>query len=342
MGGTRRTLWSWLQGNTPQHLAQAPDAESHAVQRLPERTRQWRLGDDVALPKRETESYSSLESFIYGPYLWVLRYLARLRAGALLALSDEGRLKGNLAHRLFEHYFIEHPDIPTLDVHAIAPWCTQQLPNLLNTEGASLWLPGKAAERERFITDATAALQRLVEHLQSADVVSVAMETQAQGRFVGGDLTGSLDLLARCRNGQEAVIDIKWGGLNYRREALQKSHYLQLALYAKLREAQTHRLPAVGYYVINRCALLMLDTDRFPQAESIRPDNGETLLEFWRRFELSWKQRRGQLDRGQIEVAVSGTDPDDGPDWDAHCLPLFEKFESFSEFEALVGWEQDA
>ena len=203
-------------------------------------------------------------------------------------------------------------------------------------------MPGRAAEREHFISDAVTALASLVEHLQSAQVVSVVMESHAEGLFVGGALAGYLDLLAIKADGSEAVVDIKWGGSRYRRESITESRYLQLAIYAELRRLAKKSFPKVGYFVIATQELLMLDTDYFPNAESVEPDNAENIAEFWHRFEKSWKQRRQQLNDGLIEVNVSGTEVNDALLLGEDGLESAEVFESFSEFGVLVGWEADA
>ena len=83
-------------------------------------------------------------------------------------------------------------------------------------------------------------------------------------------------------------------------------------------------------------------TNYFPNAVIVTPENGESLQEFWARFEQSWKQRRAQLDQGEIEVNVAGTSIVEDLLFDEKGLRSEETYESFSEFGALVGWEADA
>ena len=71
---------------------------------LPSYNRWWRIKDPSLLGPRETESYSSLNSFIQSPYQWVLRYRAKLRPGKLVEMAAGNQLKGSLIHRLIEDF----------------------------------------------------------------------------------------------------------------------------------------------------------------------------------------------------------------------------------------------
>jgi RecB family exonuclease len=189
---------------------------------------------------------------------------------------------------------------------------------------------------------AVRALTRLIEHLQSANVVSVEMERYIDGQFAGGAMNGSIDLLATKANGQDAVIDIKWGGLSYRRDSLQESKYLQLGLYAQLAHHAQKRWPALGYYIIRDSRLLMLNDDFFPDASVIQPDNDESHLEFWQRVVATWEWRRQQIERGLIEVPISDTEPDDDSTPGEQGLEMPEIFDRFDDYGVLTGWSDDA
>ena len=334
-------LLSLMQGLQTIDLPAMPKPASLQPLLLPSRQRLWQLPEGTLLPKRETESFSSLESFLFGPYMWVLRYQAKLKAGALLSVTDNNQLKGSLAHQLYEDYFNAHTDIANIKTGSVAHWAELALDVLISHTGAVLLMPGRAAEREHFIKDTVMGLISLVEHLQSANVVSVVMESHAEGSFVGGALAGSLDLLATKEDGSASVLDIKWGGVKYRRESLVESQYLQLAIYAKLRHSATGSYPKVGYFVIASQELLMLDADYFPKARIIEPKNGENIAQFLQRFEKSWQQRRQQLDQGIIEVNVSGTSAIDPVLLDEDGLANVKNFDRFSEFESLVGWGEE-
>lgn len=331
-----------IQGRSDRLLDPFASYQRTELARLPVKSRVWQLEDSVEIPKRDVESFSSLESYIYGPYMWVLRYPAKIREGKILSVSDQNMLKGVLAHKAFEDYFMMFPDITIATAERAKVWVTQHLRNLLPIQGAVLLKPGRAPERERFILNVSNAIAALVSHLKSAGVANVEMEGQFDGRYVGGDLGGRVDLVARKADGSVAIVDIKWGGAAYRQAALEDSKYLQLAIYSSLFKQSCKITPAVGYFIIDKSQMLVLDNDFFPTATIVKPKNGETLQEFWVRFEYSWSERRAQLDRGMIEVNCSGTEPMDEFLLGEKALPNETTYESFSEFGAVVGWEEGA
>jgi RecB family exonuclease len=313
-----------------------------APRALPEQTRWWRLPDHVPLPPRAEESFSSLEKFLYGPHRWVLDYAAKIRPGALEALDDGTLLRGNLTHALFERYFQAHPDIPALDEATAQHWARADAATLIEQQGAVLLAPGRQAEKEQFITTVARALGELVRQLKLAHVTNVRMESRFEGRFNGGAIAGFVDLIATKATGETAVLDLKWGGFNYRRDMLVESSYLQLAVYAQLVHQNEQRWPALGYFIVRDSRLLVLDSDFFPEATVEQPANGENALQFWQRVEASWQWRREQLDRGLIEVSVGDTEPDGTSNPGDLALVLPDTFDSFDDYRALTGWRSDA
>jgi ATP-dependent helicase/nuclease subunit B len=310
---------------------------------LPGKQRWWQLPAATDIAKRQWESFSSLDSLIYSPYQWLLRYAARIRPGSLTSLSEGSMLKGNLAHRLIEHYFMAHTDIAAIQLTAVSDWVDSNVHTLLQTEGATLLEPGNQAECERFISQLKDALLTLVDHLQQAAVVTVETEIHQTGNFVGGELSGYIDLLVTRTDSTEAVIDIKWGGRDYRRKSLQESNYLQLATYAHFRYSDAGKsLPALSYFIIMDAWMLNLNHDYFPSAESVAPVNEEGWGEFWQRFETSWRWRREQLDKGLVEVTVTGTELTEDSTPDEAGLEMPDASDSFNDYAVLTGWEPGA
>lgn len=327
------------------NTAQALGIQEHALEAiaLPEKHRWWQLSSDVALPRREFESYSSLDAFINSPYQWLLNYAARFRTGTLASIQDGSLLKGNIAHRLFEQFFIEHPQINDIQTGHPAAWIDDNATLLIQAESALLLEPGRQAECEQVVIQLQQSLSELVMQLKLAQVSSVSMEMGQEGNFSGGKLTGSIDLLAHREDGTEAVVDIKWGGLNYRRDALRSGNYLQLATYAKLREGNNgQKSPHLSYFIVTDAHMLNLNHDFFPTAENIVPDSGENSKEFWMRTENSWKWRRAQFDQGQIEVTIEGSEPGDNSQPGDLGLVIPDASDTFNDFRVLTGWERNA
>jgi len=321
-----------------------PAVELLDVHRLPGPVRWWQLDSAEHLGARESESYTSLEKFMYGPYQWVLRYKADFRAGALAEITDGARLKGTLVHQLFENFFGAHPDIAELDIanlndNAPSAWVREHLPKLLETDGAVLLEPGRQTEKEDFIEISRRALVELIRHLQLAQVVEIAMEVAHEGRFTGGSLTGIIDLYATNAEGKTALIDIKWGGYKYRRESLEQSAYLQLATYAYLCRKKTKRWPALAYFIITEARMMELDGDYFPTADHVVPKNEEEVGDFWHRAEATWAWRRAQLDTGLIEVPVADTEATERSAPEQAGLPIPDTYDQYNDFAALTGWD---
>jgi hypothetical protein len=254
-------------------------------------------------------------------------------------VNDGNLLKGSLAHRTYEEFLNAHPSIASINPRDIASWVDEHIGTLLQQEGALLLEPGRQAECERFITQVQGSLTTLVEHLQAAGVVSVQMELWQEGLFVGGKLNGSIDVLATRADGQEAVVDIKWGGKKYRREALLGNSYLQLATYAQLRTNNGATWsPALSYFIVQDGHMLSLDHEFFPNAEIHKPAGEENTAQFWQRFEQSWRWRKSQFDKGAVEITVADTEPTGDSIPDEDCLAIPEASDMFNDYAVLTGW----
>jgi len=303
------------------------------------KVRWWQLQESTTLPQRDAESFSSLDKYIHSPYQWLLHYAAGVRPGSLASVNDGNQLKGSLTHRLYEDFFNANPKITTINKDDIASWVDKHIGTLLQQEGALLLEPGRQAECERFITQVQESLTTLVEHFQQAAVVTVQMELEQDGLFTGGKLTGSIDVLATRADGEEAVVDIKWGGKKYRRDALLKNSYLQLAVYSQLRRNnQATVSPALSYFIVEDAHMLSLDHEFFPNAEALQPKGEENTAQYWQRFENSWHWRKAQFDKGLIEVTVTDTEPDEASTPPEGCLEIPEASDKFDNYSVLTGW----
>jgi RecB family exonuclease len=317
-----------------------PETQTIPQKDLPRKVRWWQLPGGVAFTPREQESFSSLDKFLYGPYQWVLNYQARVRPGALFEIDDGPRLKGTLAHELFERFFEAHAAISSIKLSEADNWARSAIDSLIEEKGAVLLMPGRQSEKEDFIAIVIRALRELIDHLQSAEVVKVQMEEDLAGKFIGGGVRGTVDLIATNARGECAIVDIKWGGFDYRRTTLVESRYLQLAIYAQLAHPVLKQWPALGYFIIRDARMLVLDNPFFPDAVIERPENGESLLEFWQRAENTWKWRRKQIESGLIEVTVTGTEPDENSSPGDAGLPMPETFDAFDDYTVLTGWDE--
>ena len=307
---------------------------------LPAPQRWWELSRPELLgPRDKPESYSSLEKFIYSPYQWVLNYKAGLYS-ARIERIDPVTQRGNLLHHLVERLFAGGCDWRVADQGAVQAWGRDACEQLLREEGANWLLPGRIKERQDLIQIAGMTVWQLVRALRAAKVCTAVTEQEVSGSFAGGELTGFIDLLVTNEHGTEAVIDLKWGGASYRKDLLKKNQALQLALYAYLRQKQG-RWPAQAFFILQEGRLLAQDQRYFPTAEICAPaDPDAGAQSLWVDFEKTWRWRREQLDKGWIEVTVTGTAADEKSV--SPGLIIEECNDRFNDFDALTGWPEGA
>ena len=300
--------------------------------------RWWQLPNDIELPRRPVESYSSLSKLFDWPHGYVLRYAANLRPGRAQDIADGNRLYGNLAHRLFERYFNENLLWALLDAEGRRAWFANELPALIETEAALLLEPGRGVEKQRVSTTLERALVSLIDHLKSANVVSVQPELHAEAPFKSIRIGGDIDLLLTDPRGREIVLDIKWGAEKFRGDQLRANRHVQLAAYAYLR--RTKRFPYQAFFIIESGHILAQDASVFPDATVYAPDSGESVEELWKRVGASYDWRWKQLARGRIEANVAFTQPTDESNPPATALDASDDPDRFDDFVNLTGWAE--
>ena len=307
------------------------------VRPLPAPRRWWQLPDDVEIPRRAVESYSSLSKLFDWPHGYVLRYAANLKPGRVADLSDGNRLYGNLAHRLLERYFSENVLWALLDAAGRRAWFAKELPPLMEAEAAVLLEPGRGVEKQRVTTTLERALVALIDHLRSAEIVAVQPELHAQAPFKSIAIGGDIDLLLTDRRGRDVVLDVKWGSEKFRADQLRANRHVQLATYAYLRRAK-HRLPCQAYFIIETGHVLAQDASVFPDAVICAPQDGESVDELWKRIGASYDWRWRQLAKRRIEVNVALTQATDESVAPPAALDAADDPDRFDDFVNLTGW----
>lgn len=309
---------------------------------LPPIKRWWVLDNGKLLSKREKESYSSLDNFFYSPYQWVFKYKAKLFPGALHEISDGNLLKGSLVHKLYENFFNLHPNVfkDGMAKEDIDLWLDSSITSLISQEGAVLLRPGRMIEKERFITTAKNSLHQLISQCRAARIQQIVMEEPQESIFFGGKLSGYIDAKVINDQGEEAVIDIKWGGDKYRQTSLKENKHLQLVTYAYLRQ-QTNparKWTPTAFFIIESGNLLAQNNFYFPNAYAVAPDIEDNSAQIWQKMKTTYDWRRSQLDQGLIEMTVSGTEPDDDSIPPEDGLDIPDTSDSFSDYGNLCGW----
>lgn len=324
--------------------------EPLAPKPLPAARRWWTLPADCRLVPRAAESYTSLQKLIDYPHEWVLKYAAKLEPGRAANLVSAALLRGNLAHRLFEMFFTAHADWAATDAAALEGWLGATLPRLVEREGALLTEPGMGVTRERVMATLENALQQLLRHFERARIVRVAAEQWHEAplavRLPGGTrdvtLRGAIDLALTDARGRQIVLDVKWGGEEWRGRELARNRHLQLATYAYLRkqETATRGWPEQAYFIVETGNVLAQDTSVFPDAVPFPPEaGGDGVGELWSRIGASIDWRWSQLAGGAIEVNAAGTQPDARSTPPGETLGPADGPDRFDDFERLTGWE---
>lgn len=322
---------------------------------LPPLRRWWKLSSGVRLAPRDRESYSSLDKFIYSPYAWVLRYKARLEAGQLagLRLQSDSNLKGTLLHRLLD-LLLAAPaaeiDWRSATQPALDQWLEGRWQPLLEQEGATLLLPGKVADAAALLASGKMALWELIQQMRAAKVINARSNISLTAApFHNSQLEGIVDLLVENREGRQAVLDLKFGGLRIREKELRENRALQLAVYGCLLNQQHKAWPAAGFYILTLRRLIAQDDSYFSRARVISPESPPGgLKRCWSDFQKIWRWRRQQLEVGWIEITADGTDPADGPPDAPESVPPLPHWQAtedhakYNEYDALTGWRADA
>lgn len=305
---------------------------------LPAPKRWWQLPDDMTVPLRARESFSSLEQLLFNPYQWLLRYPAALQPSHLLSPGNDFLLFGNLAHELAERCFRHDPALAMSDDDFVL-WFAMAFETLIDEEGALLRAPGRGADLARLRARLLRALQGLRQHLREAGATRILPEHALAGHFEGGELAGFADILLEGASGQLAIIDMKWSGAKKYPEKLRKNRHLQLAVYAELVRQQTGRVPSVAYYLLDNARLLAPDDRSFPHAECIASDNDENTAQLWQRFLVSWRWRCAQIKAGRFELVFDGLEATDDSIPPDEAISPETLNPGYNDYRALAGWK---
>ena len=305
---------------------------------LPARKRWWNLPPGVAIPPRNPESYSSLESYLFNPSIWVLRYPAKLAPSSILDVCEGILLYGTLSHHLIERWLTQSGSLTQTD-DAFEAWFGPAFDELVSEEGAVLLMPGRQEELASFRRKLLYSMRQLRIQLRAADITIALSEEKLDGQFVGGNISGFSDLLLTRKDGQQAILDLKWGSKSYAAK-LAKNRHLQLAIYGELVRQRTGNWPRLAYFSLSTGELLATDDYFFPKAKLIRKEKQvaeEGSAHLWQRFLKTWAWRRTQIDQGQIEVVLQEYE-DDLPTEDALAIEVLNI--NYNDYAALAGWEE--
>lgn len=255
--------------------------------------------------QREAETLSSLETLFYYPYQWVLRHQIKLRKSAILSVVPDNTLMGNLAHRFFQRLLNQKRE--KWDQAAVYQWIEGESRRLLGQEGAGLLLYGREPERLAFINKVKYAAWSLVNLVQQNNWQVRGTEQELQGKFLGIPVKGRADLVLE-KEGELAVIDLKWRGSSRRERQIRNEEDLQLVLYSRLLTEDTH-WAHTAYFVIEDGKMISRNELAFRDITAVQPDAdhrevNERILE---KMEATYHWRMEQIQAGKIEIRCEQT-----------------------------------
>lgn len=292
------------------------------------------------LAASEYETPTTLDNLFYYPHRWFFRQKLRWFRSSLLSVTSDTTLLGNLAHRFFEILLVRD-DLNSLDRRAVQEWVDAEAATLLEREGATLLLYGREPERNAFLNKVKNAAWSLVSLLRSNGWSVLQTELDLEGQLYTMPVRGKADLVLQ-RDGELAIVDLKWSGAKRRKELIQNGEDLQLVLYAKLLPPPDV-WPHTAYFIIEEGKIIARNKVAF--REAITAGSGENdhvaaCEQIFARMERTYAWRLEQLRRGMVEVRTSRTAPELEALYEGQLFDLLEmKNEDarWDDYRALLG-----
>lgn len=262
---------------------------------------------DILTP-REEESFTSLNDLIYAPYEWVFKNKLELRKSAILSVTSDETLKGNLAHIILKNLLAPETPEKAADLSSkktLSAWFDKHWGEFIETEAANFNLYGQETELLKFKSHIETAAWALVVAIKTNHWEVAGCELPIEGELGGQKLIGTADLV--LKRGQEwAVIDLKWARAARLQEKIKNEQDLQLVIYSKLvhpEQGWAH----TAYFSLQDAKLSARNRLGFKQAEVVgKIENFEAVhAQIWKKIENTYLWRMAQLAEGQVEIQAN-------------------------------------
>jgi len=285
---------SFIEKHIKSHLSTAD------LRSLPAFRAEWTLKHSL-IKDRDHHSASSITRLGGCAFSYVCNYLAGIESAKTSAVSEKELLYGNVAHDVIERFLAACDGWP--EKRNIGKNVRTIFQHYLEKEGAVLNLPGMDKERIYLEKRIILSCEQLVAMLSAGRYELLGIEKEFSADTEIGPMKGFCDLVFK-KAGQSrgrAVIDLKWGGRDRRRQELSEGKSIQLAIYSEL---LGQPFPATGYFIISTGELLTVHKEAFAGATIIDGPNERAT---WKNVVEMVGLRRNALSSGK---AVMGT-PDD-------------------------------
>ncbi|MDZ4681437.1 MAG: PD-(D/E)XK nuclease family protein [Saprospiraceae bacterium] len=319
-------------------LFELPQRQAARLRRLGKPKPFLEIASAHRLQRRDEENFSSLETLLYYPYQWVFRHKIKLRKSSILSIVKPNTLMGNLAHRLFERLL--KLEIEALSKSELERWVEKEIVGLLAKEGAVLLLYGMEPERAGFVRKLKYASWSLVSLIRENGWKVLATEKPLEAGFLGIQLNGRADVVLE-KDGQLAVIDLKWRGARYREQSIRNEEDLQLALYAHLITNDENRAHT-AYFIIENGRMIARNNEGFKNVPAVVPgsDHVEVHERMMKLMEATYEWRMAQIAQGRIEIRCTQTRLDLEDVYGDTLLDLLEMKQEdamFDDYRVLVN-----
>ena len=283
---------------------------------------------------REKESFTSLENLIYIPYQWAFEFNIGLKRSSILSVSKDSTIKGNLAHSMIQD-LVDQIQSNKIEWNraAISTWFYEKFPEYLRSEGVTLQMFGKEADRTRYQNELHNAILHLMETIYENGWSFVAAEQTLEGEIAQQKIIGIADLVlerpikGRAGYKEFCIVDLKWMKAKRLQDQIMSNQDLQLIIYAKLihqtKDENTNNYAYnyqdwahSSYYSLIDGKFIARTNLAFKNAEMTNPaiDNKTTLsmpleqlyiqqcIEIWQKIEYTYLWRMQQLKAGFLAL----------------------------------------
>lgn len=246
----------------------------------PERS-EWDIPSGL-LTDRKTVSASELQDRLACPLKWTLNYQAKLRPSEIASLPDDFQLRGNFFHSVLERVFGGGGELPSVtdSVDQVATAFDHRLPR----DAAPLAQPERRADRDRLRSELIFATRKLIETLALGGYQILGIEEELSGTAFGKPLRGWIDCVVVRDDGEEGVIDFKYGGRSKYYTMIREGEAVQLATYAYDRSLVTGRFPAAAYLILSDGLLYTPTGSPIQGIENQETLDGPSIESVWSRF----------------------------------------------------------
>ena len=254
------------------------------------------------LPLSPRASQSEISDVLRCPFKWAVGRIGKVRAPDEVDVGSASRALGKLSHALLENVLPESQGDPDAARNLARTWFDAEAPKRL----AGLYLPGQEAELARDRRIMIEAASTFAAFLRDSGLELLQSEVEIEGQGLGRQIFGIPDLVLGPR---PVIVDAKWGGLTYRRNALAKGTASQLAFYTHILAQQDGQkeaaLAAVAYFVLSDARLVTTEAELGGSAEhQAGPDPAQT----WAAMEKAFDARKAEFASGDLLATALSED----------------------------------